>query len=155
MPPHFWTSEAPVADLPGPFCGELVRQVRAHDAYGLWDGKPDLDLLAPFVIDRQKIPLIGNPDPAVLTRIGQFYGAVALMIERRCGIMAAPVIQISAEGFGRAVLTAGRLVVATKTLRDVHRFGFSSLQKLEAAGSALVEDGLSWIAKFKDAATAD
>jgi probable nitrogen fixation protein len=147
-----------VSDLPGPFCRELVRQVRAHDSYGVWDGKPDADLLAPFVLDKQKvrdIPLIGDPDPAVLARIAQFYGAVALAIEQRAGIMAAPVIQVSGEGFGRVVLTAGRLVVVAKTLRDAHRFGFASLEKLEAAGTTLVQDGLSWIEKFKDAATAD
>lgn len=141
--------------MTGHFCDELVRQVRAHDVYGLWDGKPDAALLAPFIIDKKTVPLIGDPDPAVLTRIGQFYGAVALAIEKRSGIMAAPVLQISGEGFGRAVLIAGRLVVVSKTLRDVHRFGFASLEKLESAGATLVEDGLSWIEKFKQAATAD
>jgi probable nitrogen fixation protein len=142
----------------GPFCTELIRQVRAHDGYGLWDGKPDADLLAPFIVDKQKareIPLIGDPNPAVLARLAQFYGAVALSIEKRSGIMAAPVTQISGEGFGRVVLTAGRLVVVSKTLRDVHRFGFATEEKLEAAGTTLVEDGLLWIEKFKDAALAD
>lgn len=142
----------------GPFCCELVRQVRAHDAYGLWDGKPDGDLLAPFIVDKKRareIPLIGDPDPAALARIGQFYGAIALAIEKRSGIMASPVLQISGEGFGRVVLTAGRLVAVSKSLRDVHRFGFPSVEKLEEAGSSVVEDGLKWIEKFPNAATAD
>ena len=142
----------------GPFCSELVRQVRAQDTYGMWDGKPDTDLLEPFIIDKAKareIPLIGDPDPAVLGRIGMFYGAVALAIEKRCGIMASPLISITGEGFGRVVLTCGRLVAVAKTLRDVHRFGFASLAKLEASGAGLIEDGLQWIEKFKDAATAD
>jgi len=142
----------------GPFCSELVRQVRAQDTYGMWDGKPDADLLEPFVIDKAKareIPLIGDPDPAVLGRIGMFYGAVALSIEKRCGIMASPLLSITGEGFGRVVLTCGRLVAVAKTLRDVHRFGFANLDRLEASGAGLVEDGLAWIAKFNDAATAD
>ena len=142
----------------GPFCSELVRQVRAQDTYGLWDGKPDTDLLEPFIVDKAKareIPLIGDPDRAVLGRLGLFYGAVALAIEKRCGIMASPLMSITGEGFGRVVLTCGRLVAVSKTLRDVHRFGFASLEKLEASGAGLVEDALAWIAKFNEAATAD
>jgi probable nitrogen fixation protein len=64
-------------------------------------------------------------------------------------------MSITGEGFGRVVLTCGRLVAVSKTLRDVHRFGFASLEKLEASGAGLVEDALAWIAKFNEAATAD
>lgn len=142
----------------GPFCVELVRQVRAADTYGLYDGKPDIDLLVPFIIDKaraREIPIIGDPDPAVLERLNQFYAAVALAIEKRCGIMASPLMHVTGEGFGRVVLTCGRLVAVSKTLRDVHRFGFSSLEKLDAAGSALVVDALQWVDRFNDTATAD
>lgn len=139
----------------GPFCRELVRQVRARDTYDLFNGKPDADLLAPFVVEKSQVPIIGNPDPRLIERLEQFYAAVALAIEQRSGIMAAPLLHVSGEGFGRVVLTCGRLVAVSKTLRDVHRFGFASVEKLEAAGSALVEDGLQWIEKFRDAATAD
>jgi probable nitrogen fixation protein len=142
----------------GPFCLELVRQVRAGDTYGLHDGKPDAALLAPFIIDKFKareIPIIGDPDPEVLERLNQFYAAVALAIEKRCGIMASPLLRVTGEGFGRVVLTCGRLVAVSKTLRDVHRFGFPTLEKLDAAGSALVADALKWIDKFNDAAMAE
>lgn len=147
-----------MTDPLGPFCQELVRQVRARDTYGVLDDKSDVDLLDAFIVDKAKareIPLIGDPDPAVLVRLDQFYGAVALAIEKRCGIMASPLMNISSEGFGRVVLTCGRLVAVSKSLRDVHRFGFPTLEKLESAGSALVEDALIWIAQFNEAATAD
>jgi probable nitrogen fixation protein len=141
-----------------PFLRELVRQIRAQDTYGLWESKPDSELLAPFVVDRQRareIPIVADPDSEVVARLGQYYGAVALSIERRCGIMASPVLQLSSEGFGRIVLVCGRLVVVSKTLRDVHRFGFPDLEKLENAGSALVDDALNWIENFKEAAAAN
>ena len=35
-------------------------------------------------------------------------------------------MKMSHEGFGRMILTAGRLIVVNKHLRDVHRFGFES-----------------------------
>jgi probable nitrogen fixation protein len=142
----------------GPFLCELVRQIRAQDTYGLWDDKPDLKLLAPFVIDKQKaraIPLSGDPEPQVLARLGQFYGAVALSLEKRCGLMASPVLQLTPEGFGRIVLVCGRLAVVRKTLRDVHRFGFASLEKLEAEGETLVGAALQWIERFPDCSRAE
>ena len=47
-------------------------------------------------------------------------------------------MKVSHEGFGRVVLIAGRLVVFAKSLRDVHRFGFESLEKLAAEGAKVV-----------------
>lgn len=141
-----------------PFLKELVRQVRAQDTYDFWAGRPDSDLLEPFVVDKKKareIPIIGDPDPRTLTRLNQFYAAVSLSIEQRTGIMASPVLQLSHEGFGRIVLVCGRLVVVSKNLRDVHRFGFPTLEKLAADGEALVNDAVIWIEKFNDAAQAD
>ncbi len=150
---------APAADADvGPFGRELIAQIRAQDTYDFWEGKPDRDLLAPFIVDRERaraIPLVGDPDPQTLMRISQFYNAVALRIERRSGVMASPVQQLSSEGFGRIVVIGGRLVVVSKTMRDAHRFGFSSLERLEADGEALVEAALAAIERYPDAARAD
>ena len=48
--------------------------------------------------------------------------------------MVAPMMKMHHEGFGRMILTAGRLIVANKYLRDIHRFGFDSLEKLAEEG---------------------
>jgi probable nitrogen fixation protein len=140
-----------------PFLSELVRQVRAQDTYDFWSGRADIDLLEPFIIDKVKakeIPVIGDPDPRTLARLNQFYAAVSLSIEKRCGIIASPVLQLSSEGFGRIVLVCGRLVVVSKTLRDVHRFGFPSLEKLAGEGGKLVDEAVRWVEKFREAAEA-
>jgi probable nitrogen fixation protein len=50
------------------------------------------------------------------------------------------------------VLTAGRLIVLNKNLRDVHRFGFDSLEKLEAEGEKLAAAGVEWIEKYPEVA---
>jgi probable nitrogen fixation protein len=42
--------------------------------------------------------------------------------------------------------------VINKHLRDVHRFGFDSLQDLEAKGEQLVADGIDWIEKYPEVA---
>ena len=54
-----------------PFIKELIKQWRAQDTHGTWDEKKDLDLIAPYVIDkeaRKLLPIIGDPDPEILWR---------------------------------------------------------------------------------------
>jgi len=119
------------------FYRELVKQWRAQDSYGAWEKKSDAELLAPYILDKEQrraIPIIGDPDPETLWRVELFYNAVGLAIERSVGIMVSPMMKMSHEGFGRVVLIAGRLIVVNKQLRDVHRFGFSSMDKLAEEG---------------------
>jgi probable nitrogen fixation protein len=138
-----------------PFLTELVKQWRAQDSYGAWEGKSDEVLLEPYVIDKEKrkeIPIIGDPDPETLWRLELFYNAVGLAIERRSGVMVSPMMKMSHEGFGKMVLLAGRLVVINKSLRDVHRFGFLTLEKLAEEGEKLVSAGVEMIEKFPEVA---
>lgn len=142
---------ADIEGLDHPFVRTLIAQIRAQDIYGIWEGKSDLELLEPFVLDKDRareIPIVGDPDPDTLSCVEIFYNAVGLSIEKRCGLMAAPLMQMNPEGFGRMVLTCGRLVVINKVLRDVHRFGYPSVAAIARAGAALVEDALSWIERF-------
>jgi probable nitrogen fixation protein len=138
-----------------PFVKELVRQWRAQDAHGAWERKTDLDLLEPYIVDKEKrrqMPIIGDPDPETLWRLELFYNAVGLVIERETQIMVSPMMKIHHEGFGRLVLTAGRLIVLNKQLRDVHRFGFDSLEKLALEGDKLVASAVEMIKKFPEVA---
>jgi len=136
------------ADLTAPFVRTLVRVVRAEDTFGVWERKSDAEILADFIVtkeQRRQIPIIGDPDPDVLGRVEKFYIAVGLDIERATGRMASPMMKKSHEGFGRVILSVGRLVVISKSLRDVHRFGFESFDKLAEAGEKLVDDAKKWI----------
>lgn len=137
------------------FVKELIKQWRAQDAHGSWDGKRDADLLAPYVLtkeQRRELPIMGDPDPETLWRLELFYNAVGLAIERVTGVMVAPMMKMHHEGFGRLVLIAGRLIVINKHLRDVHRFGFDSLAKLAAEGEKQVTAGIEMINKYPDVA---
>ncbi|WP_192243926.1 NifX-associated nitrogen fixation protein [Mesorhizobium silamurunense] len=145
------------AALATPFVKCLVRLIRAQDSYGSWEGKAAAELLADFIItkeQRRAIPIIGDPDPDVLWRLDMFYTAVGLAIEERSSLMASPMMEMSHEGFGRVLFTSGRLVVLSKTLRDVHRFGFETYRKLAEAGTRLVDDALAAIEAYPDMARA-
>lgn len=151
-------STVPATDaeaLQDTFVRELVKQIRAQDTHGTWEGKSDTTLLSPYVItpeQRREMPIMGDPDPETLWRLDLFHNAVGLVIERATGCMVSPMTHMSHEGFGRAVLTAGRLIVVNRHLRDVHRFGYPSLVKLAEAGNKLVAEGLRMIETFPAAA---
>ncbi len=145
------------AALDGPFVRALVRLIRAHDTYGAWDTRPDIKLLANFVVtreQRQQIPIIGDPDRATVRRLETFYAAVGLIIEQRSGLIATPMIKLSEEGWGRLILTAGRLVVISRSLREVHRFGFPSLARLAEEGEKLVAEAVAMIEQYPEVARA-
>lgn len=141
--------------IEAPFVKELIKQWRAQDAHGAWDGKSDLQLIDPYILDkerRKQMPLIGDPDPETLWRLELFYNAVGLAIERATGVMVSPMMKMHHEGFGRMVLMAGRLIVVNKQLRDVHRFGFDSLAKLAVEGDKFVAAGVEMINRYPEVA---
>ncbi|WP_237394765.1 NifX-associated nitrogen fixation protein [Methylacidimicrobium sp. AP8] len=143
------------SELREEFLRELAKQQRAQDTYGVWDGKKDEELLAPFILDaakRKEIPIVGDPDPETLERVELFFNAVGLVIERKTGVMVVPMMSMHHEGFGKVVLLAGRLAVVNKVLRDVHRFGFPSREKLGEAGEKYVAAALGMIEKFPEVA---
>ncbi|MFO1156360.1 MAG: NifX-associated nitrogen fixation protein [Rhodospirillales bacterium] len=137
------------------FVRALVRQLRAHDITGAWERKSDAELLAPYLVtpeQRRAMPVIGDPDARQLWRIEQYWAAAGLAVEQACGIIATPIVKLTHEGFGRAVLIAGRLVVASRVMRDVHRFGFANLSKLASEGEKLVSGAAEMIAKYPEPA---
>jgi probable nitrogen fixation protein len=137
------------------FIVEMVKQMRAIDSYGTYDGWPSDRILAPYIVTREQrreIPVIGDPDDIMLSRIRAFYNAISSLIEKECGQMAVPILNISHEGFGRAVITVGKLVVMDRTLRDVHRYGYESLSKMKDEGDKLLSVALEIIGKYPEVA---
>jgi len=134
--------------LQSSFAAELVRQMRAIDSYGTYDTWPANKILDPFVLTKERLrelPLVGDPDEIVVARIQAFYNAIAAMIEQECGLRASPILSLSHEGFGRAIMIVGKLVVMDRALRDVHRFGFPSASKMKDEADKLLSVALEII----------
>lgn len=137
------------------FIQEMVKQMRAIDSYGTYDGWPAERILAPYVLTKEQkraIPVIGDPDEILLSRIKAFYNAIASLVEKECTLMAVPMINITHEGFGRVVITVGKLVVVDRTLRDVHRYGFESLSKMKDEADKLLAVALEIVGRHPDVA---
>jgi probable nitrogen fixation protein len=137
------------------FIKEMVKQMRAIDSYGTYDGWPVERILAPYILSkeqRREIPVIGDPDEQTLSRVKAFYNGIAALIEKECGLMAVPMMNITHEGFGRALITVGKLVVMDRTVRDVHRYGYESLSKMKDEADKLLSVALQVIGMHRDVA---
>ena len=96
--------------------------------------------------------VIGDPDEVTIARVKAYYNAIAGLIEQRSGTMAGTLMNISHEGFGRALITVGKLIVVDRRLRDVHRFGFESLPKMRDDAERMVSAAVELIARHRDVA---
>ena len=145
--------DEPVLD--SDFAKEMIRQMRAIDTYGTYDDWTANKILEPFVLTKEmkrEIPIVGDPDEIRMSRVKAFYNAIGALIEKECGLMAVPMLNLSHEGFGRVIITVGKLLVLDKTLRDVHRFGFPSLSKMKDEADKLLSVALEIIGKHSDVA---
>ncbi len=136
-----------------PLLKTITQQIRANDPYGTYRNWPDELLLKPYVVtkaQKREISVDGEIDPVTKGRILAFYRAIAHQIEAETGLLCQVVIDLSHEGFGWVLVFSGRLLLVSKTLRDAQRFGFESLEKLEAEGAKLVESGINMANRFPE-----
>ena len=137
------------------FIKEMVKQMRALDSYGTYDGWTVERILAPYIVTkemRRQIPVIGDPDEETLSRVKAFYNGISALIEKECGLMAVPMVNLSHEGFGRALITVGKLVVMDRTVRDIHRYGYDSYSKMKDEADKYLSVALGLIGKYPEVA---
>ena len=135
---------------------DYIRQLRAIDTYDTYAGWSEAKIIDPVILTKERkqaIPVIGDPDEITIARLKAYYNSVAKLIEKKSGLMAAPIVHLSHEGFGRALIMVGKLVIVDKILRDTHRFGFASLEDLIEKTDKVLEKALGLIEKYPAAAT--
>lgn len=146
------TSKVAPEIMEHPFIHQMVVQLRAIDSYGTYDDWSDEKVIAPLILTKERkreIPVVGDPDEITIARLKAYYNALATSIEKQTGLMAVPMVNLSHEGFGRAIVVTGKLIVLDKTLRDVHRFGFPSLEKLAEEADKLVDKAVQLVTSYK------
>ncbi len=137
------------------FMRELAKQMKAIDTYDSYNGWSTAKILDPYVLTKERraaIPVVGDPDEITIARIKAFYNVIATLIEKECGLMAVPMINLSHEGFGRAIISVGKLILVDKILRDVHRFGFKSFSAMKDEGDKLLSVALQIVSEYPEAA---
>ena len=137
------------------FIKEMVRQMRALDTYGTYNGWTFEQILEPYIMTKEKkalVPIVGDPDETTIARVKCLYNAISVLIEKECKLMAVPLVHLTHEGFGRALITVGKLVAVDRTLRDVHRFGFASLSKMKDEADKILGVALERIGEHPEVA---
>ena len=137
------------------FLKELSKQIRATDTYGTYDKFTDEILFKPYTLTKEQkkaIPQFGDIDDKTKSRIQIFYNAVGSAIESQTGVMMNSLMEMSHEGFGRVIIYAGKLIFVEKILRDAHRFGYESVDKLAEDGSKLIAKGVATYREFEQVA---
>ncbi|MEM9923387.1 MAG: NifX-associated nitrogen fixation protein [Cyanobacteria bacterium P01_D01_bin.50] len=135
------------------FIKALVQQIRGLDTYGTYKKWSDDLILKPYVISKQKkreISVEGDVNPMTISRINAFYRAIAIRIEQETGLLSQVVADLNHEGFGWILVFSGRLLLVKNTLRDAHRFGFESFDKLAEEGENLVNKGVELAKRFPE-----
>jgi probable nitrogen fixation protein len=137
------------------FVAEMIKQLRALDTYDTYEGWSEEKIIDPLILTKERkreIPIVGDPDETTVARIKSYYNAIASLIEKKCGLMAVPFVNLTHEGFGRALVMVGKLIVVDKTLRDVHRWGFPSLETLCEQSEKQIDKALELIEQYKEVA---
>lgn len=134
------------------FIKTLIGQVRALDQFGTWASKSDEDILKEKYVktkeDLRNIPVIADIDEMQIKDIRLVFQAIALAFEKKTGIMCSVVMEMSHEGFGRAVVIADKIVITNKFFKDAHRYSFRTYNDLIVSGDKMLEDAISIYNKY-------
>lgn len=134
------------------FIDTLIGQVRALDQFGTWTNKTDEDILTEKYVktkeDLKNIPVIADIDEMQVQDIRLIYQAIALAFEKKTGVMCSVVMEMSHEGFGRAVVIADKIVITNKFFKDAHRFSFRTYKKLIEEGDKMLKSALKIYAEY-------
>lgn len=138
------------------FIDTLIGQVRALDQFGTWSNRADEDLLIEKYVkskeDLRNIPVIADIDEMQTQDIRLIYQAIALAFEKKTGVMCSVVMEMSHEGFGRAVVIADKIVIVNKFFKDAHRYSFRTYDKLVAEGEKMLANAITLYEKYKEVA---
>jgi len=138
------------------FIDTLIGQVRALDQFGTWSNRSDEDLLSEKYVkskeDLRNIPVIADIDEMQTQDIRLIYQAIALAFEKKTGVMCSVVMEMSHEGFGRAVVIADKIVIVNKFFKDAHRYSFRTYEKLVTEGDKMLANAISIYEKYQEVA---
>lgn len=135
------------------FTETLIGQVRALDQFGTWANKSSEDILKEKYVrtkeDLKNIPVIADIDEMQIQDIRLIFQAIALAFEQKTGVMCSVVMEMSHEGFGRAVVIANKVVITNKFFKDAHRYSFRTYEDLVASGNKMLDDAIEIYNKYQ------
>lgn len=139
---------------PSLFEQNLIRIIDSYDSLGVYRNfTNEQKIVRSFLLtkeEKQEMDSCGHLSEKYKAQITLFFQAVALTIEQTSGKMVSSILEVNDEGFGRAVLYSGRLVLLSKGLRGTMQFGYTKIEKALKEGEKYVTDGISWIQRYPE-----
>ena len=135
------------------FLETLTSQIRALDQFGTWAKKSNEEILCEKYVrskeQLKEIPIIADIDEMQIQDIRLIFQSIALAFELKNNIMCSVVMEMSHEGFGRAVVLAEKIVITNKFFKDAHRYSFRTYDALISEGGKMLKDALEVYETFK------
>lgn len=141
-----------MSELETLFINTLLSQLRALDQFGTWAKKSDEELLCEKYVKTKEalknIPIIADIDEMQIQDIRLIFQSIALAFELKTGVMCSVVMEMSHEGFGRAVVLADKIVVTNKFFKDAHRYSFRAYDDLVKEGGKMLQSAIEIFEKY-------
>jgi probable nitrogen fixation protein len=135
------------------FIKTLIGQVRALDQFGTWAAKSNEEILVSKYVktkeELKNIPVIADIDEMQIQDIRLIFQAIALAFEKKTSVMCSVVMEMSHEGFGRAVVIADKIVIVNKFFKDAHRYSFRTYEDLVSEGEKMIENAIKIYNEYK------
>lgn len=135
------------------FIETLTSQIRALDQFGTWAKKSDEEILSEKYVKTKEqlknVPIIADIDEMQIKDIRLIFQSIALAFELKTSVMCSVVMEMSHEGFGRAVVLAEKIVVTNKFFKDAHRYSFRTYEDLIKEGGNMLKDALEIYETYK------
>lgn len=135
-----------MSELDTLFIETLTSQIRALDQFGVWTKKSNEEVLCEKYVKSKEqlknIPIIADIDEMQIKDIRLIFQSIALAFELKTGVMCSVVMEMSHEGFGRAVVLAEKIAITNKFFKDAHRYSFRTYEDLIKEGGKMLKDAI-------------
>ncbi|GGF59572.1 hypothetical protein GCM10010912_00970 [Paenibacillus albidus] len=136
------------------FIRRLCQLLDAGDFFGRHAALPAEEKISAMFLasleDKRQSDLNCMVSPKVQLQVPLLFQAAAGVMEEKCGWLIQSSAEINGEGFGRALLYSGRMILVLKSLRAGFPFPFTSGDKAILYGVACVEEGLAFMDKYNE-----
>ncbi|MEK5165016.1 DUF269 domain-containing protein [Paenibacillus sp. FSL R5-0527] len=150
--------EEPDRRLLAAFNRTLSQMIDAYDYFGKVSGLSEEEKIARLLLftpeEKQALSQDCTPNAKLRRQVEHVFQALAAALEAETGQLMQSMVEMNGEGFGRAIVSSGRLILVSVTLRAGLRFPFTSAAKLEKFALSQIREALDWLARHGEVAAA-
>ncbi|WP_379130705.1 DUF269 domain-containing protein [Paenibacillus sp. sgz500958] len=144
----------PDQELADAFVRRLCNLLDAEDFLGRYASLSPLEKIERLFLaspeDKNQSEFNCAVSPKVRGQVPMLFQAVAGVMEEVSGGLIQSTAEINSEGFGRALLYSGHVILVLKSLRAGFPFPFTSYDKAVRYGAACAQEGIAFLKKYRE-----